>query len=205
MKVKDVMSTPPVTCRTSSSLADAASEMWRNDCGALPVVNDNGVAVGMITDRDICIAVGTREQKAAEIPVQSVITGHLTYVHPDDELSEVFTSMERERVHRLPVLDDQAHVVGVVSINDLVMRAGEAERDRALATGHVISTIRQISTHWLPTAPKHSTVLDATPFDATLVDASPVDPNQVEAAPGDRTTNPTTRLRSRNTRGGRKA
>lgn len=168
MKVREVMSTPPVTCRTSSSLSDAAAAMWRNDCGALPVVDEHDTAVGMITDRDICIAVGTRAQRASEIPVQSVITGHLSYVRPDDDLATVFASMERDRVHRLPVLDEQAHVVGVVSLNDLVLRAGDVARDAALEPTHVIATLRQISAHWLPEPTTHVKEVEAAPMETPV-------------------------------------
>lgn len=173
MKVKDVMSTPPVTCRTSSSVAEAAAEMWRHDCGALPVVDEHDTAVGMITDRDICIAVGTRDRRAADIPVQSVITGHLTYVHPDDQLSTALDAMQRERVHRLAVLDEQAHVVGVVSINDLVLRAGDQARDESLSTNHVLSTVRQISTHWLPVPTEHIAAVASAPIESVQMESGP--------------------------------
>jgi CBS domain-containing protein len=150
MKVREVMSTPPVTCSAGSSLAEAAAEMWRHDCGAVPVVNESGAAIGIITDRDIAIAVGTRECCAAEIPVSSVISGRLSYVHPGDDVDAALETMKRERIHRIPVLDDESHVVGVIAMNDLILRAAEHPADPALATPRVMEAIRNISTHLLP-------------------------------------------------------
>ena len=64
MKVRDLMTSRVRTCRPSTSLADVVSEMWEGDCGVLPVVNDEGRVIGMITDRDICIALATRDRFA---------------------------------------------------------------------------------------------------------------------------------------------
>ena len=187
MKVKDVMSTPPVVCRATASVAEAAAEMWRHDCGALPVVDDNEVAIGMITDRDIAIAVGTRTQPAGEIPVSSVISGHLTYVHPDDGLESVVESMERDRVRRVPVLDESSHVVGLVSINDLVLRA-EKTAETALAPDHVLAAVREVSTHWRPATIEHVSEVSSAPRETKRS-------WRVDARAGDASARTTTRRR----------
>ena len=64
------------TCRPDMNLAEAVREMWDGDCGALPVVNDEGRVTGMITDRDICVAVATRGRAADRIAVRDVASGH---------------------------------------------------------------------------------------------------------------------------------
>src|SRR5258708_697542 len=69
MRVEDVMTENVKACRPEISLAAAAALLWEGDCGALPVVLDGGKLVGMITDRDIAIALGTRNQNPADIPV----------------------------------------------------------------------------------------------------------------------------------------
>ena len=60
MRVRDLMTSDVKTCRPETNLAEAVKEMWEGDCGALPVVGDDGRVAGIITDRDICIAVATR-------------------------------------------------------------------------------------------------------------------------------------------------
>ena len=69
MKVQDVMTREVGFCRSEDSLATAATIMWEKDCGAIPILDAENRVAGMITDRDVCIAVGTRDKRASEIGV----------------------------------------------------------------------------------------------------------------------------------------
>ena len=69
MKVQEVMNRAVASCRPDTSLAAAAALMWEHNCGQLPVVNHEGKVSAVITDRDICIALGTRNQRACELKV----------------------------------------------------------------------------------------------------------------------------------------
>ncbi len=69
MKVKDVMTSPVLFCAPETNLAAAAMIMWESDCGALPVVSHETKVVGMITDRDICMAAATKHRLASDIAV----------------------------------------------------------------------------------------------------------------------------------------
>jgi len=130
MKVQDVMTKGVESCRRSSDLAAAAMIMWRMDCGVVPVVGDDGrEAVGMITDRDICVAVATRHRRAEEITVGEVVSGTLYKVRPGDDIRAALEAMRAERVRRLPVVRDGA-LVGIISINDIV-RTAEKQAGRA--------------------------------------------------------------------------
>jgi len=124
MKVREIMSGNPVHCGPETDLADAAMRMWRADCGIVPVVDPTTLkAIGVITDRDICMAVATRHLRAEQIRVREVMSGRLIAVHGEDDVRAAMDAMKTERVRRLPVLDRDDHLEGIVSVNDLVLSA----------------------------------------------------------------------------------
>jgi len=123
MTVKDLMTANVKSCRADADLASVAKIMWDHDCGTVPVVNEDRKVIGMITDRDICIAAATRSTAPANIRVRDVTSGHVHTCSSDDSVSTVLRTMKERRVRRLPVLDQHGHLVGIVSVNDLVARA----------------------------------------------------------------------------------
>jgi CBS domain-containing protein len=125
MKVQELMTKGVEACSRDSNLAAAAMIMWRMDCGAVPVVNDRKV-VGMITDRDICVAVATKHRRAEEIMVGEVASSTLHHVHPDDDVRVALDTMRSERVRRLPVVDDDGRLEGIVSLSDVVRSASKS-------------------------------------------------------------------------------
>ena len=123
MKVKDVMTTDVRTCRLDTNLAAATEVMWNSDCGILPVVDEAGRAVGVITDRDMCIALGTRCAAPQEITVGQVISGNLFVCRPESEIRDALVVMSDKRVRRLVALDDQGRVAGLLSLDDIAVAA----------------------------------------------------------------------------------
>src|SRR3546814_910410 len=106
MEARDVMTPDPACCSPSDSVKDAAALMVGNDCGEIPVVDEGGQLVGVITDRDIacrCVAEG----KSADTPVEEVMSSSLVTVTPDARVDECCKKMEDNQVRRLPVVDDQ--------------------------------------------------------------------------------------------------
>ena len=77
MKVKEVMMGTPCTCRRETNLGEAAELMWKGNCGFLPVTGDDNTVCGVITDRDICISLGTRNKLAGEVTVGEVTEAKL--------------------------------------------------------------------------------------------------------------------------------
>jgi CBS-domain-containing membrane protein len=149
MKIRDVMSRSVATCDPQSNLAFAAAQMWEFDCGALPVVSD-GRLVGMITDRDIAIASATRLRRTHEIAVSEVIHSDLHVCHVEDDLKAALGIMAQEKVRRLPVVDDEDRLQGIVSLNDLILRAEDATRGRLgmdLTYGDIVRALKDISKH----------------------------------------------------------
>lgn len=149
MKVQDVMTPNPETCSPRANLAAAAMMMWRCDCGVIPVADDDGTIRGMITDRDICMAVATQHRYADDIRVEEVMSREVCAVRPDDDVELAEGRMRSERVRRLPVVESDGRLAGVISINDLILNAdssGRGKRDR-ISTDEVMSVLRSISGH----------------------------------------------------------
>ena len=123
MQVREIMTAPPITCSPQTSLAVVASRMADADCGILPVVDERRNLVGVITDRDICLAVSRTNRNALNISVREVMTGKVVSVGPEDDMRRALALMRSARVRRVPVVDDAGCVVGLLSIDDLVVRA----------------------------------------------------------------------------------
>ena len=127
MRVADLMTKSAVSCKLSDSLSTAAKLMWDCDCGAIPVVDNSNNVKGMITDRDICMACFTKDQAPSSLKVQEAISGRLYACTPDSSVQDAEAAMRFNQVRRLPVLDGQRHLVGILSLADI---AREAERER---------------------------------------------------------------------------
>jgi CBS domain-containing protein len=123
MQVREIMTATPITCTPGTSLGVAASRMAESNAGILPVVNDKGKLAGIITDRDICIAVSRTNRNALSISVREVMTRKVVSVHPEDDVRRALALMRTARVRRVPVVDDAGHVTGLVSMDDVVVRA----------------------------------------------------------------------------------
>jgi CBS domain-containing protein len=124
MKVKDIMTTDLRICTPDTTLAEAADLMWQGDCGFLPVV-DEGELVGVVTDRDMYVALGTRNARAADVRVGAVATTNLETCTPEDDVLAALAAMSRARVRRLPVVGFGNSLLGVLSLNDILLAAGE--------------------------------------------------------------------------------
>src|SRR5579871_3344674 len=114
MKVCDVMTKFVVCCKPESNLGEAVELLWRHNCGILPVINDERKLVGVITDRDICIALGTRNRLAGEIKVGEVASQNVFTCLADDEIHSAMSTMAEYHVRRLPVVSTQGVPVGIL-------------------------------------------------------------------------------------------
>ncbi|MEW6731790.1 MAG: CBS domain-containing protein [Acidobacteriota bacterium] len=126
-KAKDIMTKEVATCRPDTNLAATMELMWDKDCGVLPVVDNENKVVGIITDRDIAIAVGTRNKLASDINVGEVMTERVYSCSPEDNLEDVIDLMSTTKVRRLPVIDHELKLHGILSLNDVALFAEEAK------------------------------------------------------------------------------
>src|SRR5690349_7646179 len=121
MKVKDLMTANPVTCSPGDNLASVALQMWDWDCGVLPVVDDGQIR-GVITDRDISMALLFKGKPASAVTVAEVVNGYVYSCSPDDEVADALRIMREHKVRRLPVVED-GRLQGLLSLNDVVLEA----------------------------------------------------------------------------------
>jgi CBS domain-containing protein len=152
MKVKELMTSDVKACDMETNLAAAAKIMWEEDCGAIPVTDGGGKVVGMITDRDICIAAATRPRTEGEIPVQDVISRVLYTCSPGDDVRTALDTMRSRQVRRLPVVEHDGHLAGIVSIHDIASQA-RSSKSADVTPEAVLETFIAI------TAPSKRTVL----------------------------------------------
>lgn len=151
MKVLEVMTASPETCRPDDNLAEAVERLWQANCGALPVTDSTGRVAGILTDRDICIALGTRNQRAADIRVASVMRTNVLTCLPEEQVLTALARMTDRRVRRLPVVDAGGRLTGILSLADIVAVAGGAGRSDVRPTA-VVDTLKAICAHPLPVA-----------------------------------------------------
>lgn len=150
MRAGEIMSKPAITCRATDSVAVAAGLMWHYDCGAVAVVDDGNRLVGIVTDRDACMAAYTQGRAPGEIPVSTAMAQEVVACGPNDCIETVERLMRGKRVRRIPVVDNEDQLLGVVSLNDLV-RASLHQGD--LARRGVVETVSAIgSPRAVPTA-----------------------------------------------------
>jgi CBS domain-containing protein len=121
MKVRDVMTKQAVFCGPETNLAQAVEMMWKDACGFLPVVGEGGHVIGVITDRDISIALGTRDRRASEVHVHEVMPLRLLTCTADDNIHTALKTLGSEGIRRLPVIDRDGTLDGVLSIDDIVL------------------------------------------------------------------------------------
>jgi CBS domain-containing protein len=146
MKVKDVMTVRVATCRPETNLAEATALMWDNDCGALPVLGETGQLAGIVTDRDICIALGTRNIRSSELSVRDVLRDHTLVCKSSDNVHTALQTMRDGKIRRLPVVNDNSLLEGIVSMDDLVLNAvGSAGKmGSVISYGDVVTTLQAI-------------------------------------------------------------
>ncbi|MGH9324519.1 MAG: CBS domain-containing protein [Vicinamibacteria bacterium] len=157
MKVEDLMTTGVGTCRPYDGADQAARVMWEQDCGSVPVVDQDGRVVAMITDRDICIAALTQGRPIGEIRVSSAMSRKLWNCRPDDDVKDAEKVMRAHQVRRLPVVQVDGKLAGILSISDLARAAVSPKKEttrtrkKAVEPADVGETLGAIS---VPAAPR---------------------------------------------------
>ena len=130
MKVSESMSRDVRVASPQDRICDAARIMGELDVGALPV-GENDRLVGMITDRDIAIrAVGA--ERGPETPVGEVMSGEIKYCYDDQDIEEVSRNMAELQVRRLPVVNRDKRLVGILSLGDMATDGEQREAGEAL-------------------------------------------------------------------------
>lgn len=132
-----VMTANPACCKQDTPLRDVAKLMIDNDCGMIPVVDSDNKPLGTVTDRDIAVRVVAAGKNPADCTAKDAMTSPCKHVSTDTSLYDATCLMEAEKIRRLPVVDGQGKLAGVVAIADLAL-AGKDE-----ATAHVVKQVSE--------------------------------------------------------------
>lgn len=125
-------------CSADETLSKAVEIMWQRDCGAVPVIDGEMKVIGMITDRDIAVAAGSRNQKLPEIKIGEVIREKVITCFEKDDAEDALKKMRRAKVKRLPVVSESGMLIGIISITDLLLKAPKLKKK-------VFSTLKAIA------------------------------------------------------------
>jgi CBS domain-containing protein len=134
--VRRLMSVNVRSCKPGDALNRAAQSMWEGDCGCLPVVDDDGRVLGLVTDRDICMASYTQGKSLAELSVEGSMSKQVHGCGPDESVGEALALMGEHRLRRLPVQDASGKLLGMLSLADVARWASTVQSpviDAALA------------------------------------------------------------------------
>ena len=143
MNVKEIMKKDVATCTTNDDMATAVKIMHDHKCGFVPVVGSHGAVVGVVTDRDLSSAAASEKHRTAEhIAVFYAMSQPVFSCFPDENLKVALATMAKHHVRRLPVLDKQGQLQGMLSIDDIV----QVPRRRGTPTAEeIVDTFKEIS------------------------------------------------------------
>src|SRR5271166_2903667 len=123
MIVQDMMKKSPKHCVPTTNLAAVTELLWSGGCGALPVIDAGGRVVGIITDRDICVALGTRNLRPSQLTAEQVMSRQVATCRSSDDLHTALKIMRTRKVRRIPVVGDTGKLEGILCLSDLILQA----------------------------------------------------------------------------------
>ena len=121
MKVQDIMTAPPQTCHLHTDLVTASGRMQQTGTGAVVVLDDHGKVAGVVTDRDLAMALASHLRGTGHLPVERVMSRRVHTCKPDDTVQDALLEMSRHGIRRLPVVASDGDLKGVVSIDDIIL------------------------------------------------------------------------------------
>lgn len=142
MRVHDVMIPEAVACQAEADIGAAARLMLEGRFGSLPVVDRQGKVVGVVTDRDIAMAAAVRRRNTSHIAVHEAMSPRVHGCLAYDEIRSALKEMAEVGVRRLPVLDANGHLAGILSMDDILLRAVDVEG--GLTSQEFVEALRRI-------------------------------------------------------------
>lgn len=147
MNIKDAMVGNVCTCRPETSLEDVARIMWEKDCGSVPVVDEQQRPVGIITDRDIAIGSVLQHKALWEICARDITNSRPLFTcKQSDDIKNALELMREQSIRRLPVVDAQGKLVGLISMGDIIACAG-TDKSAKLALNDMAGMLKSVSGH----------------------------------------------------------
>lgn len=144
MKVANLMTRDCEVVRPATSLSQAAGLMWEQDCGALPVIDADRRAISMVTDRDICMSAYLEDKTLDELRVADAMSDRIVACRPDDDVTIAQEVMSEGQVRRLPVVDADGFLEGVLTLAQIALVVGDGNSSE-VSKGRVGETLAAIS------------------------------------------------------------
>jgi CBS domain-containing protein len=146
MNVSELMTRAVGACKMNHTLDCAAQIMWDQDCGCVPIVDDDNRVVGMVTDRDICMAALSQGRRLDEIPAERVAARNVVTVSLETSVESAEALMQENQIRRLPVVDGAGKLLGLISMNDIARRVERTTaRPHGLSGDWIAQTLAAIS------------------------------------------------------------
>ncbi len=143
MRVREIMAKEVWTCVADEPLTAAARIMWERDVGVVPVVDEDGKLVGILTDRDVCMSAYFTGAPLGAIPARSAMSTEVFCAGPGQSVASAEELMRSKQVHRLPVQDESGKLVGMVSLSDLARAATGGGRGAGSAVTATLAAIAE--------------------------------------------------------------
>jgi CBS domain-containing protein len=151
MRVEDIMARNVVTCTPDANLESIAQLMFDNDCGIVPIIDKNKKPVSIITDRDISIAAATQHRLLSDMSVfDAKKDGEIISCEARDTVSDALESMKKAHVRRLPVVDMNGGLIGLLSIGDVIAsvpRGGGGQESDEVPFDDIVVALKSIYVH----------------------------------------------------------
>ncbi len=126
-------------------MATAGRIMAEAGCGLLPVLDSDDRVVAVITDRDVCVALAQRDRKASEVKVSEIVSGEVYSCESAEDVSRALATMRAHRIRRLPALDENGHLAGLLVLDDVVL-ARAYELEAGTPGADLLKTLKAIRT-----------------------------------------------------------
>ncbi len=146
------MTTDVKSCREYNTLNTAVKMMWDHDIGCIPILNSENRVMGMLTDRDVCMSAYMQGVPLTAGSVTSAMSKAVFSCHPEDDLTSIEQLMREKQIHRVPVVDAQGRLAGIISLNDIAREAAresQMKKPREVSDAEITSTIASVC------APRH--------------------------------------------------
>lgn len=144
MKCLDVLTRDPVCCLPDDTVEQAARLMKKEDVGPIPVIENrqSKKLLGIVTDRDLAVKVVAEGRDNKKTKVEEIMTRNPITCHPNDDLQVALDAMAQHQIRRVPVVDDQGRIIGIIAQADVATRTDDPER-----TADVVEEISRSSIH----------------------------------------------------------
>jgi CBS domain-containing protein len=145
MNAAQLMTPNAMTVNEDQACDVAAGIMWDHDVGSVPIIDDERRVVGIVTDRDLCMAAYTKNERLADIPLRAVMSKNVVCANERDDLRTVEELMQANQIRRLPVVDEDNRISGIIALADIALARGVTAAGDEVSEQEIATTIEAVS------------------------------------------------------------